>query len=307
MNTRSDFASAWCVARGAWSFFTTHNARRTMYLLVILIFGFLPRTYALDPNTQIEGFNLEGFGDDGEKAWEVNGTQADIQGTLIKLSNIIAHSYGKDHVQLTAKTGSVDQGQQLIHLKDNVVIRKDDGSRLTTDSLNWDRKADVITTQDDVTMINDQMIVTGTGMESHPKLKQTTIQEDVKVQLENSAPATQQGTSEFPVTEKTIITSDGPMTVDQTKNVAVFEDNVMVIQEGGRTLKSDRLEVEFSAQTKKVEHMVATGRVEIVKGLDKTYADKAVYDAATQKLLLYGRPKLILNTEGDDVITPVGN
>ncbi|PIW58070.1 MAG: LPS export ABC transporter periplasmic protein LptC [Candidatus Omnitrophica bacterium CG12_big_fil_rev_8_21_14_0_65_50_5] len=248
--------------------------------------------------TQIEGFNLEGFDDAGQKSWEVNGDTADVQGNLIKLSNIIAHSYGENHYKVTARTGSVDQQKNIIHLKNDVVIRDDKGSRLLTDSLDWDRKADIITTDERVMIVDKTMMVTGTGMESKPGLKQTRVGEDVKFRVKPDESSVPQDT--------VIITSEGPMTIDQIGQTAVFEQNVVMTQ-NDQMVKADRVEMQFDGETKKITHVVCLGHVEIYQEKDTSYADRAVYDVQTQKMMLYGRPKMVIKTEGQDVFAPDAN
>ncbi len=298
----NNFDGMWYVVCGMWRK-ASYHVPCTMYRIPVifaLVFaaGTPSLSHALEENTKIDGFNLEGFGDDGEKAWEVNGENADVQGMLIKLTNIIAHSYGKDHYQLTAKTGSLDQTDQKIHLQEDVVIRGDDGSRLTTDELDWDRKADIITTDERVVIVDEDVMITGTGMETHPALKQSTIEENVKVRV-NSDEANG-------VQDPVIITSDGPMSMDQLAQTAVFEDNVKIIQ-NEKTVTADRVEVQFHPETKKIDTLVCIGHVVMWDGANKSYADRAVYDVKTQKMNLYGRPKLILDTKGQDVLTPAGN
>jgi len=70
------------------------------------------------------------------------------------------------------------------------------------------------------------------------------------------------------------------------------------VYQEGRTLKTDHMELHFDTEMKGIEKLVCIGNVEIEQGANKSYAQKAVYTAATKKLTLSGRPKLILLTEG---------
>jgi lipopolysaccharide assembly outer membrane protein LptD (OstA) len=58
---------------------------------------------------------------------------------------------------------------------------------------------------------------------------------------------------------------------------------------------------------KGIQEMICTGHVEIEQDKNKSYAEKAVYKAGTQKLTLSGRPKLILQTEGGSLFAASGN
>ena len=67
------------------------------------------------------------------------------------------------------------------------------------------------------------------------------------------------------------------------------------------------MEVYFDSEQSKIKKILCIGNVEIVQGENKTYAQKAEYNASDQKLILTGRPKLILLTEGDGGIATFGN
>ena len=67
-----------------------------------------------------------------------------------------------------------------------------------------------------------------------------------------------------------------------------------------RTLKADRMEVYFSEDLKEIKDLICIGNVEILQGENRTFAQRAVYKSDQNKLVLTGRPKLILLTEGSD-------
>ena len=60
------------------------------------------------------------------------------------------------------------------------------------------------------------------------------------------------------------------------------------------------------AAQSKIEKIIARGNVRVVRGLNTSYSEEAVYSAAEKKLTLSGRPKLvIISTEQLDA--PTGN
>lgn len=267
-------------------------------LLLIVMVGTTEVVWAGEPGQQFEGFNLQGYTKDGEKAWTVNGNNADILGDKIKISNVDAESYGEEKVYLTAETGTIDQKSSTIHLEKDVVITSERGTRMTTDSLDWNRNEDLVKTKDDVRITDKDMTMTGTGMEAHPAMKTAQIDQDVTVTMDTEP------TPE--VTSTVTITSDGPMEIDQNKSYAVFEDNVVAVQ-ADQTLKADRMEIYFDEVKKGIKNMICTGHVVIIRGDNQSFADKAVYNGAEKRLTLSGRPKLILVIEGDNAITALGN
>ena len=254
---------------------------------------------AEEPEQKFQGFNLQGYDDTGEMAWTVDGDTANIAGSEIILSNVDANTFGEQKMNVTAKKGTVDQVSGKMHLEEDVVITSEDGKQLMTDSLDWNRVEDLVTTEDDVVITDERMMATGTGMKARPGLGAAEIHKDVTVMIE-----TKPGQKEESKT--VIITSDGPMVIDQIKSVATFEDNVVAVQEG-MTLKADRMEIYFDKGMTGIKEMICLGNVEIEKGDNRTFAKKAVYNATNQKLTLSGRPKLILLTEGGSLFAASGN
>lgn len=259
----------------------------------------IPQTPGMPSGEQkIKGFNLQGYNDAGDKAWDVNGSTADFKGSEITLSNVDANSYGQEKVNLTAEKGTINQASGDMRLEKDVMITSERGMQLMTDSLNWNRNKDLVTTQDPVVITDKTMMVKGKGMTASPGLKNAEIKQDVTVRV-NTEPKKYNG-------RMVTITSDGPMTIDQQKLTATFDTNVVASQ-GDRMLKADRMEVHFQADMKGITDMVCIGNVEITQGENKTYAEKATYDAATQKVILSGRPKLIMETDGNNGITAFTN
>lgn len=266
--------------------------KRTICLVVCLL-AFCAQGWSDEPEQKFTGFNLQGYNDEGDKSWEVNGDTADIVGTEIILSNVDANTFGEEKMNVVAKTGIVDQTSGKMRLEKDVVITSESGQTMTTDSLDWNRKKDLVTTQDDVLITGERMMASGTGMHAQPGLKLAQINKDVTVVVD-----TEEDEEKEP--QKVTITSDGPMVINQVESVATFDENVVAFQEG-RTLKADHMEIHFDQEMKGIQKLVCTGHVEIEQGENKSFAEKAVYTAATKKLTLSGRPKLILLTEGGDL------
>ncbi|MBF0478604.1 MAG: LPS export ABC transporter periplasmic protein LptC [Candidatus Omnitrophica bacterium] len=250
------------------------------------------------PQQQLQGFNLQGYSNTGEKQWDVKGDKADIVGNEIKVQNVDANTFGENKVNVTAETGYIDQTQNKMRLEKDVVITAQDGQQMMTNSLEWDRNKDVVQTKDDVAFTGNQMTVTGTGMEAHTKEKTAEIKKDVTARV---ATAPNEKNKQI-----VTITSDGPMELDQADMIAVFHDNVKAVRDT-QTLRSDIMKVYFNKEEKKIKQLVCEGNVVITQGENQTFAEKAVYDAGTQKITLSGKPKLIFETEGTNGLTPFGN
>lgn len=258
----------------------------------------------------IADFNLSGFGEQGKKSWELSGKSADIFSDIVKLKDIIGKLYGKEEdIKLTAQEGSFDKQQALIHLEKDVVITTSSGAQLTTDYLDWDRKNQVISTKAPVNIKKEDMITKAQGAVGHPDLNKMSLERDVTVEIN---PKDEQSKETVPQ-NKIIITCDGPLEIDYQNNVAVFNNNVKVEQKDV-TIYSDTMDVYFiKADTEKsskeaaspmfmgtnLNKIICRGNVKIVRGENISYSDEAVYTASDKKIVLTGRPKLIIySSEG---------
>ena len=253
---------------------------------------------------QLQGFNLNGYSNTGEKAWDVNGTKADISDTNIQITNVDANFYGSQQANLTADHGTIDKTNGNVHLQDNVVITSmDRGTQMFTNVLDWNRNKDLVSTQDPVKIVDEQGVVTGQGMSAHPNLKKAQINKNVKAKMHTQPKGE-------PDDQIITVTSDGPMQMNQTTMYAVFNIHVIAVEPStGRELHCDKMEIWFNQATKKIKKAICTGHAKAIQGADISFADKMIYDGETQLLTMIGRPKIIFvtgGTKGKGMFQPVG-
>jgi LPS export ABC transporter protein LptC len=259
---------------------------------------------------QMADFSLSGFGEKGKKSWDLTGKQADIAAEVIKLNNIESNFYGiQESTKLTALRGDFNRLKGSVHLEDDVVITTSSGVRLTTDSLDWDRQKQMVSTMDKVNIVKDDVTINGQGATAHTDLNKVSLQKDVKVQINNSAlPGGQKK-------EKIEIVCEGPLEVDYQKNIAVFQNKVKVQTQDG-LIESDTMDVHFTPNKgdkkepkaageaddfngSKIDKIIARGNVKITRGQNISYSEQAVYSALDRKVTLTGRPKVIIySSEG---------
>lgn len=96
---------------------------------------------------------------------------------------------------------------------------------------------------------------------------------------------------------KTIITCDGEVQFDYENNQAYFSKNVKVTNADGN-IDADKITVYLNPATKKVKEIVAEGNVKITRGENITYSEKATYIEAEKKVILTGKPRLVIYQEG---------
>lgn len=247
---------------------------------------------------EFEGVNLVGYSEGNTKAWDVKGKTANVEGNTINLQDIVANTYGQQKVNLVAQNGTMDQEKGSMHLEKDVVVTTEDGATLITDSLDWDKQKDLVTTEDQVYITKDAMTASGTGAQAQPTLNKAQINQDVTVHVDTK-------TADSPG-QKIMITCDGPLEVDYSKQMAVFKDHV-VATETTRKLTADRMEVTFDAKTNQIKQMVCIGNVSIAQGENVTHSDRAVYKADEQRLVLSGSPKIVFYSQTQEQDVPTGN
>jgi len=281
---------------------------------------------AQESDQQIGDFSLAGYGERGQKNWDLAGKSADIFEQVVKLKDVIGNLYGKEeNINLTADRGDFNKTDGKVHLEKNVVVTTTSGTKLTTDALDWDRKSQNVSTEDVVHIVRDNMTTTARGAFGEPGLKKVALKKDVRVDIET----VQDSDKEAGAAEKVIITCDGPLDIDYAKNVAVFNNNVKV-DRSDSIIYSDKMDVYFlsgpSQEPKasadkekdkdgqspgfmgsKIDKIVAKGHVRVIRGENVSYSDEAVYSAKDKTLTLTGRPKLIITSTEDLSNASLGN
>jgi len=261
-----------------------------LFLSFVVLVLASPAVAAEDiPAQQLEGFNLSGYSQSGQKSWDIKGDKADVQGNEVAVTNVNANSYGDQDLNLTAKKGKIDKATGDVDLEQDVVITSDSGATLKTDTLQWQRNKDLVQTDDKVSIEDATMTVQGTGMQAHPSLKDATLKSDVTANIQAEGKDKKKD-------NQIQITSDGPMEIDQASQTAVFTDNVQALEmSSGRKLKADRMKVTFDEDSRKIKEILCTGNVEVHQGMNITYSDSLTYKADEQRMILTGKPKLIID------------
>jgi LPS export ABC transporter protein LptC len=266
---------------------------------------------------QISEFSLAGYGDKGKKSWDLAGKSADIFTESVKLKEVTGNMYGKDEdVKVVADEGDFNKTDGRIKLEKNVVVTTSSGTRLATDSLEWDRRNQALSTDDRVNIQRQNMVIDAQGAYGQMGLNKVSLQRKVKLDI---LPEKKDAASGSGDSDKTTITCTGPLEVDYGKNVATFKKNVKV-RRPDSTIHCDNMDLYFASAKKdkaaaaqggqaeapkekdegqgfmgnKIEKIVCRGNVKVVRGDNVSYSDEAVYSAVEKRLVLTGRPKLVI-------------
>ncbi len=272
--------------------------RLFLVLVFILLFCFgLQAEESSDQ--QFVDFNLAGYGQGGKKSWQIHGQSADIFENVVKLNNIKADLFGQEEkMQLTAKKGSLQKQSGDMHLEQDVVATTESGAKLNTDSLDWQRSSNVVTTKDKVRIEKENMTAVGKGAKANMNLNLAKLEKDVTVNI-NTEPKKPGGNI-------TTIICDGPLNIDYLNEIGIFRNNVVATDAQGQIF-ADMMRVYFDFKAKGIKKIICVGNVKIIKDENTSYSDQAIYTAADKKLLLIGRPKLVLYSQEGFSNAPFGN
>lgn len=235
---------------------------------------------------------------------------------MVKLKQIYGNLYGdKENVTLTADKGDFNKTDGKVHLQNNVVITTESGAKLKTDSLDWDRKNQLVSTLDKVNITKQNMVTEATGAMGKPNLNTMVLVRDVKVTM---TPEEAQEKALDNAKNQITISCVGPLEIDYAKNVARFNIAVRA-EKSDSVIFCDVMELYFAKSTStkpakekpaasgqgnmmmnsKIEKIICTGNVRIVRGDNVSYSDEAVYTASDQKITLKGKPKLVIYSTQD--------
>ncbi|MFH1577774.1 MAG: LPS export ABC transporter periplasmic protein LptC [Candidatus Omnitrophota bacterium] len=272
---------------------------KNIAVISILIFAFISLTgnflpvYPNELEQTVNGFTLYGFGDTGQKTWEVFGKTADVFSDQIRLNDLIGTIYGEEEIVLTAERGNFNKAQNAVHLEENVIITTESGAKLTTDYLDWDNNTSLVTTDAPVDIKRDNITTTGIGIKGNTNLESIDLKKDVKVVINDK-----KGT--------VVVTCSGPLSIDYAANIAVFNNDV-VVDDGESRMYADSMEVFFdtapsdnktdkslAGKRGKINKIIARDNVKIIRQDNVSFSDQAVYNAEDKTVTLIGKPRLII-------------
>lgn len=274
----------------------------TLITALVVFTAFEQEAYAKDLSGQqdamqqkVQAFSVSGFSEDGKSKWQVNGESADIFTDVVNMSAIKAKSNNEDiSVELTADEGTFFKNTKDVELRKNVVANTDEGTTLKADNIKWQANGERIVSDSDVYIARENMDITGKGTRALPRVKKVWLNHDIKMTIARAITTDEkEQTKTEAATTPTVITCDGPLEVDYKKNESRFIKNVVIEDQQGKIF-ADKITVYFDPKQKKIYKAVATGNVKIMHQQNTTYSDKAVYLADEGRVILGGKPKVII-------------
>ena len=247
--------------------------------VILFLFLALNIDFCVFSQQTIKNFYLSNWQKEGKK-WELKGREALIRGDCIDIKNMQATYFLKERtILLNSEEGRVVRPDMNVFLKNNVNLKTDDGITLHSSSLSWQKRR-FLSTSDKVRLRRDSMRVEARGLLADTELGKINFKKDVKVDLVNED-------------EKIIITCQGPLEIDYNQNKAVFNKKVVVVSPQGKII-SDKSVLYFDKDKKRIVKIICEGNVKIEKDNNVTFAQKATYIEKDKRIILEGKPRLII-------------
>ena len=237
---------------------------------------------------EIQDFYLSNYRDDGLKDWEVKGKEATVSDKYVEIEDMEGKYFQKnDTIDISSDRAMLDKENMDAHLESNVRINSTQGIRMKTESLDWKQSKNLLSTDQWVEVIReDSMRLEAKGLEADTKLQKANFKEDVIVDIIGDDTAQ----------NVTKINCDGPLEIDYEQGVAVFKKNVVVDNVQGKMI-ADTATVYFDIQNKSIIKIIAEGDVKIIRDDNVTFAERATFLEAENKVILEGRPRLVIFPE----------
>jgi len=193
-------------------------------------------------------FRLEGLTKEGKDQWYLEGKFAKVVGSDVIIRDIKGEgSKGDIEAVLIADGGVYNKETGVTELKGNVLIATSDNGRISMDYARWDTSKEEITTDSDVKIEHSGITLDGTGAIVKPNQEWAELTKNIKA-IDST---------------KRIITCEGPLQVNYKKRVAIFNNNVVIVDPEGK-ICAEKLIAYFNPDTREIERLEWIGDVKAV-------------------------------------------
>ena len=246
---------------------------------------------------EVKDFSFVQYKDGGGENWKLKGRSAEVVDDKINIEYLSSLSFCQGTMlKLKARQASFNKGESLVRLRDNVVAATTDGTRLTTDYLEWNTETKDASTDAAVNIKRLDMEVSGIGAVCDIEGRTAELKENINASIQSSDAAILRSTQ---YARRTTILCNGPLELNYNKNRAVFNKNVKVEDSRG-TILAERIDVYFNPANRHIKCVVARGNVRIINGENVTYSDRAIYLVDEGRVILPNRPKLVIQSDNMD-------
>jgi lipopolysaccharide export system protein LptA len=186
---------------------------------------------------------------------------------------------GKTNWNLEGDTAKIDPGQ-TVFLDSNVTLKLKDAI-VRTDHVQWSQDGGTLRTHAWVDVDHETVKVRGRGATGRPNDGYIQLNRDIAMTIDAG----------------TQLVCEGPLKIFYNDNKMYFYRKVKVTDARG-TLSSNRMEVSFDPESKRIKQILAIGSVVIRRDGDVTRSQRAIYSVETKSIRLEGNPEITLQKSG---------
>lgn len=195
--------------------------------------------------------------------------------------------HGKKFWNLKGDTARIGEGQ-TVFLEQNVTLKLKDDTEIRTDHVQWFQDG-TLQTEAPVRVDHQNTKIQGMGAFGHPNEGFIQLNRTIHMRIDPDTP------------QMTSIDCEGPMKLYFRENKMIFYRHVNVVDQRGR-LTSNRMDVFFDSDKRKVRQIIAVGNVVIKRGADITRSRRAIYTLETGSVRLEGNPEITLHKESENLL-----
>jgi LPS export ABC transporter protein LptC len=155
----------------------------TFVIAILIILNYNSRSITMSPSyrtSSMSSLHLK-HREENRVKWELSSDRAilPMENKEIFLESLTLKINQDPEIYLTSGKGMYDVDKGNVTLNETVKLSIKD-STFTTDSLNFDSKEELITTEDDIKLTGGSFLINGTGLSAQVKQEQVRIIKDVK-------------------------------------------------------------------------------------------------------------------------------
>ncbi len=197
-------------------------------------------------------------------------------------------------IVITADTGDVDKATNRGVLYGNVITRLGEDLVIHTEDFTYSSEDKSVDTDGPVTILGEQMKVTGDGfkvslsgakavIKNDPVMEVTSDKNDVFLFSGKGAGANRD------ITENIFVRASGELVFEHKKKLATFYDNVR-ISRGKSTVFADKLTIPFDSKLEGMKQVIASGNVLASDGEKNAKGETLTWDSEKEIAILEDDP-----------------
>ncbi len=197
-------------------------------------------------------------------------------------------------VVITSDTGEVDKATNRGVLYGSVITRLGEDLEIHTEDFTYSPESNTVNTDGPVTVLGEQMKITGYGFEISLSDAKAVIKNDPQMEVASNKDeiflfSDKGAAANRNITENIFIRASGELVFEHKTKLATFHDNVR-ISRGESTVFADKLTVPFDSKLESMEQAIASGNVLASDGNKNAKGEILTWDSEEKIAILEDEP-----------------